>query len=135
MRPTSKNMHSLRLVPILKGTMIASVCSVAICGAVAYLIPKGNIPAKMGTWISISILLISSYLGGKYSNKASGEKRIHSALLTGIIFILLLMIINISIPGSIMNDTTPKIISALTGSALASLGSGQKGRGRTIRKH
>ena len=135
MRKTSRNMFPLRYMTILKGTLIASICSVAICAAVALCILNERIRYNVMAWMSMPILFVSSYLGAKYSYMKANEHRYLYASITGIAFILLLMIINISVLDNSMNDILPKIITALTGAALASFEFRRKGRGRGAKRH
>ena len=131
----SQNILHLRFRTVFEGMMIASVSSIIICAVAAVLIRNRPILAEMRSWISICILLMSSFLGARYSIKPSSENKMISATIIGAAFILLLMTINIMLLSWTIDDVLFKTLSILFGSAMATLGYRQKGRGNAAKRY
>ena len=120
---------------VIKGTLISASAAIVLCAMTAYLIIKEHIPAA---WTQLSVmmtLMVSSFLGAKYSDLSARENRPNIALITGAAFILLLIMIEISIPGKGADKILLKAAASVAGTVFGAINGSQKGKGSAQRKH
>ena len=132
---TSKKSIHYQLMIVIKGTLITIAGMLATCAITSYLILKEHIPESSITAAVLSILLFSSFLGTKYCNMKAGDKRYVVTFMSGITFILILMMVNLITPAGAYNDVLPKTASVMLGTVLGSVGMNRKRRGGGPLKH
>ena len=122
---------------IVKGTVISIIGAVVGCAAAAYLISKEYISEKWMIHAILSILLSSSFLGAKYSNICAQGKRAAVTMLTGLMFIPILMAANLMMLSAEYDDFLIKVTSVLVGTVLAAINlhGNRQGRGPVKRRH
>lgn len=120
---------------VIKGALISVAAVVAICTVTSHLIIKELIPATWIQQLTLSTLLLSSFLGAKYSNISAVENKSTAAIITGFLFVLVLIMIKMMIPGAEYERMIPKTLSAVAGTTVGARNINTKGKGRGNRKH
>jgi len=122
---------------IAKGTVISVIGAVVGCAAASFLISREYISEKWTIHALLSILLSCSFLGAKYSNICAQGKRAAVTMLTGLMFILILMAANLMMLSAEYDDFLIKVTSVLVGTVLAAINlhGNRQGRGPVKRRH
>lgn len=131
----SVNQKPSQLSVVIKGTLVSACAAIFLCAMIAYLIIKEHIPAAWTQRSVMMTLMVSSFLGAKYSDLSARENRSNIALITGFAFILLLIMIDISIPGKWADNILLKAAASVAGTVFGAINGSQKGKGSTQRKH
>ena len=129
------NRHLSQAGIILRGTIISAGTAVVACAIIAYLIINEKVPAVWTQQLILSTLLVSSFLGAKYSNLSAQKSKIPLTFLTGATFILLLMMINVMIPDEKHGKILHQIAVTIIGTAFAAINERARGRGRSPKKY
>lgn len=135
MKKASRKGNYPQLTIVVKGTAISIVGTLVTSAIAAYLILVGTIPEKGITAAVLSILLLSSFIGTKYTNMKARDRRHTVAFITGVCFVLSLTIVNVILQKASHNDILPKTMSAMLGTALGTVGTKGKRRGGAATKH
>jgi len=120
---------------ILNGVMISLVCASGICALTACLTIGGYVPVSSMKQVTLLILLLSSFLGAKYSNTAAYDNYIAVTLITGLSFALMLIILNALALSAKYDDMLLKAIFTMGGTVFGLIRPRRKGKRGGTSKH
>lgn len=122
-----------RWVPPIKGATVSVLCAIAMCALTAGLIFMGCIHEKWIPQAAIPILAISAFLGVKCSRWMSRGDVGNNSYLTGVVFLLMLIILK-TVTGGTFDRMIPRMLSIVSGTVLGCIGRDRKKRGKVTVK-
>lgn len=121
-----------KTIPV--GTLISIAWAAMMCALTAVLVIKELISEKLVEYVVLSILMISSYVGVKYNDRTQDENSRNSSYLSGLLFLLVLLVINAA-SGIPYGNVGIKMVAIAAGSILGSIKMKRKGRANARSKH
>ena len=124
----------MKWTAMIIGVLISVTTTVLMCASTAIYIINGSISEKWMTYMIFVILLIATYMGVKSNTRITSAKKRNVCWMTGLIFLLILLIFNLLFDHGVFKGVIPKALAVFAGSSLGCVRIGQKRKGRVPRK-
>ncbi len=123
------------VISIILGAIAGILVSMVFAAVCALMIQNGSVRLTLLAYLVPVIHVLSSYIGSALSKTVTTGKKSITALLTGVAYILLLLIINLMFAGGRFDGALLACVCIMIGSAAAAFLFCSAGKRRGIHKH